>query len=126
MIKVDEILADLERRVRAFKSNRPVHIRQINMLAQSFELPLTLDGYGGAEFEVTIECAGPPFVDVGYTGFGANGSGIIPLNTYYGIEDNTAVILCDFSNTSSTSKTATIVLTAYALNGLLASIRRLW
>lgn len=122
---IQTYLSELERRVRALKSNRPVHLNQIAMLQQPLSARMTLASGSVAQFEVSIVCAGPPLADVSYLGFSSVGSGIIVSNTSWSISGNNATALCEFYNTGATTQTADITITAWALNGLSATIRRI-
>lgn len=124
-MNVQQRIADILRRLRGIKANRITRMSQINVFTQSWSQELTLSGLRVATFEVTIVCAGAPIADVSYAGFDSTGLGIIPSLTSWSISGNTAVAQCEFTNTGLLSKTITATLTAWALNGVSASFRRL-
>lgn len=124
MRDVGEILADLERRVRGLKSNRPVRVNQIALLAQAFPVSPTLASGAVAAYEVTVVCAGAPLVDISYDGFAPTGAGVIPSWASWVLSGNTAVATCELTNTGPSTQTRSIIITAWGLNGLSASIRK--
>lgn len=122
-------MATILRRLRGLKATRPVYVYQANKLSEEWSFPLTLAKLGDpgyrATYRVTIECGGDPVVDVGYDGFHVGGGGIIPGGFEWDISGNTAT--CDVSVLNSSlagPDSITLIVRAWALNGLSASIVR--
>lgn len=122
-------LADIERRLLALKADRPINIAQVDMLAEEWSYPLTLQPLGDpgdeAVFRITIVCGGDPIVDVGVDGFPLSIFTIVPGGVEWDISGNTAIAYPRVLNSVFATSSMTLVIRAWGLNGLTATCERI-
>lgn len=125
-MNIAEQVQDLQRRIRAIKANRPTTTSQVDDLEYSQTFAITLAPAAYAVFSVTVVCGGPPIADVSISGltYGDQQGTMLSRQNIWTISGNTATCSIQLRNYKSTADIRNVTITAYALNGLSATIVR--
>lgn len=124
-MNAQEHIADILRRIRALKATRRTSTSQIYDLQYSQTFSVTIAGGATAIFTTTINCGGPPIADVSIDGLAQyRQNGIIAGNNVWSISGNIATCQSVLINYNSASDTRNVTITAYAINGISATIAR--
>jgi hypothetical protein len=117
-------LADIEKRLLALKASRKVNIAQVNMLVEQWEYNITVPVSEVAIYQITVQCAGAPIVDVGVDGISVGQLDLAP-QIFWSTTANTATATVWFINITGLDQTKDVVMRLWSLNGLSAEIERL-
>ena len=117
-------MGDIKRRLQALKAERNVQLNQIAFLEEEWDFNITLAASITATFELTIVCGDHPIVIAAIDGYAADLNEILPRPTEWAISGSTSTATLYARNNAATSKSATITIKAWALNGLSATCER--
>lgn len=117
-------MANILRRLRGLKAPRKVSLNQIALLEETHTEGVTLASGAEAHWQVTVVCGDKPIVIGALDGYPGAVLEIQPNEINWNILGDTAI--GDFSvyNAAGTTKSATIIVRVWGLNGLSASIVR--
>lgn len=121
-------MADISLRLKGLKATRNVDISQIQVLEEAWPYSLNLakkpDAGYYAEFYVTTICANNPIVDVGVSGLPYGNIKTVSLISSSISVYTVTTLVRIFNDDTINSYSFSPTITAYALNGLSASIVR--